>query len=173
MQGAEGARMKEPKFTIAKMQQRDSLPSQIFPAHVLIGLSPHKLCTLLAKSGKRGRPYLRLHTCTGLITPGWDRGWLKPLPTVTQLQWWFSRPSFIELLAGARVSSDSHLVIQSPRTQELIFLGPMVSMLLLKHSFPLLSSGPKTWSKHLKLKKVFSFFNEDPRLTESSWFKVI
>lgn len=172
MQGAEGARMKEPKSTIAKMQQRDS-QTQIFPAHVLRGFSPHKLCTLLAKSGKRGRPYLRLHPCTDLITPGWDRAWLKPLPTVTQLQWWFSSPSFIELLSGARVSSDSDLMIQSPRTQELICPGPMVAMLLLKLSFPLLSSGPKTWSKHLKLKKVFSSFNEDPRSTESSWFKVI
>lgn len=69
-EGAEGAGMKEPKPTIAKMQQRDSLSSQIFPAHVLIGSSPHKLCTLLAKSGKQGRPYLQLHMCTGLITPG-------------------------------------------------------------------------------------------------------
>lgn len=44
------------------------------------------------------------HTCTGLITPGWDRAWLKPLPTVTQLQWWFSSPYFMELLSGARVA---------------------------------------------------------------------
>lgn len=38
--GNEGAGMKEPKPTIAKMQQRDSLPSQIFPAHVLTVSSP-------------------------------------------------------------------------------------------------------------------------------------